>query len=839
MQSRPISGSKVMSRSRFLTQMGCVVLLTLMTAVVKGEESKRESEARETVRLSHPQHLLFETVELKPTDGAITVRIDIDRIGDVQEVVIVKNADDAELELLIVDRVRLWRVDLQDAPRASRSVVRITYEVRAPKTVIVRSSTEKRIDIDEDRHLHSVSEKQISERIVQSTPDALTFASGVFIQRTAHGQASPYIRGRTGQQTLILVDGLRLNHALFRKGPNQYLFTIDPHTLSTIEVLRGSAGVEYGGDAIGGAVFLHPKEPRLDPTQNNLKWSGRQLIQMRSADRGRLARSELTLQTNQNWALMLGIGGGIAEELESGGRSTPKEGAQDLFCDSILSVPCFRSDGKTQVGTGYKHLTADAQVKMKDANESFKSAVYVFRQYDAPRTDQCPSPEAAIGECLIIEEQFRTHAFIKYDRELGFATLERLSAASSFQRQHQKYLLTRPDRNPTDGIDTTTHNGGQDRVDGFAGFLRGQSRPLRIGDAVLDARYGIDGNAETIESDKYIEFAEPPTRVVLSRGQYIAGSRYLQGGIFFAPSLRWAEWRLRSGFRQALVRAVSEGDRESGSVPFDITFTPAVWNLGLSWGREIQLFGSLEQGFRAPNLDDLTARQSTGQGYQLENANLKSEIATTVEVGVKFNTRRLKGAFFVYNQRLKNAMERRLLTRTECTVSNGYTDRACRSNRAPLQLVNLEGTAEVYGAEAELRARIAQSLALRLSAAYAFGEGPHPNPELDDQVPLSRIPPLNGTGELIWRQDGFFVTAATRWSKAQDRLSIGDIADARIPAGGTPGYLVFDLRTGLRVSNRTYLNAVLENLMDRRYRSHGSGIYGAGRSLNVQISVEY
>ena len=111
-------------------------------------------------------------------------------------------------------------------------------------------------------------------------------------------------------------------------------------------------------------------------------------------------------------------------------------------------------------------------------------------------------------------------------------------------------------------------------------------------------------------------------------------------------------------------------------------------------------------------------------------------------------------------------------------------------------------------------------------------------PKLNSES-LSRIPPLNGTGELIWRRDGFFVTAATRWSKAQDRLSIGDIADARIPAGGTPGYLVFDLRTGLRVSSRTYLNAVLENLMDRRYRSHGSGIYGAGRSLNVQISVEY
>ena len=122
---------------------------------------------------------------------------------------------------------------------------------------------------DADRATARTTRKQIRERQPQSTPDALKYSPGVYVQQTAHGQGSPYIRGRTGQQTLFLFDGLRLNHALFRKGPNQYLFTVDAGTLASIDVVRGSASVLYGNDAIAGAVLLTPLEPALDPTRSD------------------------------------------------------------------------------------------------------------------------------------------------------------------------------------------------------------------------------------------------------------------------------------------------------------------------------------------------------------------------------------------------------------------------------------------------------------------------------------------------------------------------------------------------------------------------------------------
>ncbi|MEX0819820.1 MAG: TonB-dependent receptor, partial [Pirellulaceae bacterium] len=73
---------------------------------------------------------------------------------------------------------------------------------------------------------------------------------------TGNGQLSPFIRGLTGQQVLILVDGIRLNNSVLRAGPNQYAATIDPGMIERIEVVRGAQSVLWGSDALGGAINI-------------------------------------------------------------------------------------------------------------------------------------------------------------------------------------------------------------------------------------------------------------------------------------------------------------------------------------------------------------------------------------------------------------------------------------------------------------------------------------------------------------------------------------------------------------------------------------------------------
>ena len=76
-----------------------------------------------------------------------------------------------------------------------------------------------------------------------------------------------------------------------------------------------------------------------------------------------------------------------------------------------------------------------------------------------------------------------------------------------------------------------------------------------------------------------------------------------------------------------------------------------------------------------------------------------------------------------------------------------------------------------------------------------------------------------------------------RWSLKQDRLAITDIKDKRIPIGGTPGFVVFDLRAGYRFKRNFQVAGVFENLGDAVYRYHGSSVNGPGRGLILAAKI--
>ena len=92
-------------------------------------------------------------------------------------------------------------------------------------------------DFDAPYQLDRIDEAELVARSVRSVPEIFEQTPGVVVQKTAHGQGSPYIRGFTAYNNLFLIDGIRLNNAAFRSGPNQYWNTIT-FTSSTRRLLR-------------------------------------------------------------------------------------------------------------------------------------------------------------------------------------------------------------------------------------------------------------------------------------------------------------------------------------------------------------------------------------------------------------------------------------------------------------------------------------------------------------------------------------------------------------------------------------------------------------------------
>lgn len=105
----------------------------------------------------------------------------------------------------------------------------------------------------------------LEERMSNNMFRALQNEVGITLQQTGNGQLSPFIRGLTGQQVLILIDGVRLNNSVLRAGPNQYAATIDPGMIDRIEVVRGAQSVLWGSDALGGRDQYRDTRSRSAP----------------------------------------------------------------------------------------------------------------------------------------------------------------------------------------------------------------------------------------------------------------------------------------------------------------------------------------------------------------------------------------------------------------------------------------------------------------------------------------------------------------------------------------------------------------------------------------------
>ena len=685
--------------------------------------------------------------------------------------------------------------------------------------------------LDSTRGTTRVTREDLQLRLPRSTPDALRYEAGVFVQQTSQAQGSAFIRGRTGQQTVMLFDGVRMNNSLYRQGPNQYFFTIDSRTIESIEVLRGSASTRFGSDAIAGVIAARPLEPTMDAAVTSVAVRPAIMARYGSADQERGGRVQLDSQFGQRLAVLAGFGYRATDELRSGGPvRNPTDG-------QIPQVPRFDDDGKTQLGTGFDEYTGDLRlVYSPNSDLRLTAAYYDYRQRDAPRTDQCPAPFAPFDDCLVYEEQDRQVALVTAEGR-GGAAASAWRSTWSWQKQHERRAQNRPS--------LFSVNGGRDDVDtfGWTGQLR--TNLFRASDKLRWlVRYGGDVYHDRVSSLAWLEFTDVDIIRIRSRGQYLDGSTYTWGGAFGELELQpWRRWAFHAGGRLAVASARADADVESGTLAVRNDWVSPVGNLSAEyWVNDAwTLTASLNQGFRAPNLDDLTSRQQTGPGFQIENAALAPERSLTSELGARLRDDRWTADVWIFHMLIRDGIVRAGRESSFCPTGTPQ----CNGSWSRFQLVNVEGNTTVHGAEGGLQWEPVTGLTLRGTAALAVGSSPNveprpPNPEMpyDERVPLSRVPPLNGTAEVVYRHAvGVWFGAALRWATLQDRLAPSDLSDGRIPLGGTPGFATADLRVGFRNRKGFSLSAICENLTDAAYRYHGSSVNGAGRSVTLNLEM--
>lgn len=714
-------------------------------------------------------------------------------------------------------------------------------------TVIGRDTADA---LPDDRAASTVTRGDMDRRLPRSAPDALRYEPGVFVQQTAHGQASAFIRGLTGQQTLMMFDGIRLNNSVYRQGPNQYFFTLDSRTIDSIEVERGGASTRWGSDALGGVIDAHPIEPtRVD---EGLRVEPRLFGRGATADSEYGGRLQLDAAYVASSGVQYGVIGGYGRRHVGLLRGRPVLNPDRGTDAGVLPwVPRYREyeptkpvedqvDAlRTQLGTGFEERTWDARFVVRpDARDEITLAAYAYRQSDAPRTDQCAPPTAPYDQCLTYEQQYRDLVYWAWHRTGSEAALADLRTTFSWQRQHEQRRF-----------DLTSANKvghGVNDVDTYGTTARARTRPFHLAEGVaLTVDYGLDNYYDLIGSRADHGYVDTGDTVIESRGQYIEGSTSLYGGFYTDLETALGErWITRAGGRISWAKADAEPDPESGTLGLHRFWVPFVWHAGVEYkaAPPLRLFLNYDASFRAPNLDDMTSRQQTGPGFQFENADLEPETAHTFELGGRLRLPFLVADAWVFETILEDAVLKVSKTAADCPPNTA----ACNGAWSRLKLQNSPTYAELRGAEGAAKVFLPLHLSLRGTVSYVWTEGPRVgiigygggDQRLDDRVPLSKTPPLNGTGELMWSHpEGVSAGAAVQWATMQDRLAVADYSDGRIPKYGTPGFAVMHLRGAYRWREDLLLAAVFENVFDSAWRFHGSSVNGPERGLMIQLEA--
>lgn len=666
-------------------------------------------------------------------------------------------------------------------------------------TIVVTPLLEEITALEAPFETAVVRKEQLSA--ARTLGDALIGTPGVVSQRTGYGQSSPYLRGSTGYHTLWMQDGIRLNNSTWRSGPNEYSATIDAQALERLEVVLGPASVLYGSDAVGGAFNAISR--RVDP-RSETATSVRTLSRYSTAEASITGRVEVS-----------GASGGVGYVF---GTTLAHYGDLD------------QGGGGRQPSTGYRSAFMDARVDVAiDEHWTATLLAQAARLDSVDRTHRTmfsvPYHGTTVGTDRKLESDYERDlvAVLIEGVELdGFA--DRLEVRLSWQGLEERSDRVR-----------SNNNGEQQGFDvGTFGIAIEAAKDTEIGKISA----GLDWYHDRVDS---FRTNTNPAGVITStaiQGPVGDDATYDLVGLFVQDDMQLGDGfsallGVRATWAAADIgRAVDPANTTQAISLFD-TFSAVVGTARLSkaLSDEVNLYAGISQAFRAPNLSDLSRFDIARSGeVELPSPGLSPEHFLSYEIGAKTESDDWTGTLALWHTRVNDMIIRQPTTQT---IGSNIVVTKSNAGEGHMQGIDLSIGRELgcgWSCLANMSATDGRISAFA-SSSTTLSVGPP-----------SRLSPFQGLLAVRYQSDdGKF--SAQPWALLvahQERLSADDIRDTqRIPPGGSPGYCVFGVEFGYRMSEKCKSWLTLSNVGDKEYRVHGSGQQEAGFNLVLGIEASF
>ncbi|GAB3014585.1 TonB-dependent receptor [Spirosoma pulveris] len=696
--------------------------------------------------------------------------------------------------------------------------------VAANRTTELLSRVAQPIRIFTRNELRFLNQPTMAEVLQQS--------GQVLVQKSQLGGGSPILRGFEANKVLMVVDGVRMNNAIFRGGHLQNILTIDNAAVERMEVALGPGSVVYGSDALGGVIFVQTLSPKLSAS-DKMSVNANGFVRYGSAMNEKTAHADWNIGFRK-WALTTSVTGSDFGDLRQGKQRNTDMGQLGLRpfyagFENNTDVKVTNPDPLVQVASGYKQIDLLQKVLFQpnERTQHLLNAQFSTSS-DIPRYDRLTEvdakgnpvhaqwyygPQKRLLTAYGLTKQFTTGLADELKLVAAYQSIEE----SRHNRRFGNYGL----QHQTEKVNVWTLNADLKKKLTAAHTLR----------------YGMEGTFNTVQSTAYRQNVQTgkidPLDTRYPDGgantQSLAG--YLSGTLDVS-----SRSTLTYGARYAYNRLYAKfNDKTFFPFPFnDITQQSGAVTGSLGWVTRLpdnwQLATSLSSGYRVPNVDDLAkVFESVAGNLIIPNPNLKPERTYTFDAGVRKQIAErvsldLEGFYTLYT----NAIN------TQPGTLNGQSqiDYNGRISRIVTQVNSQQ--ARLFGFNAQLSADLTQSLTLFGTVTYTKGRI-----RTDSTgYPLDHIPPLYGKGGLRMTIKQFRAEANVLfngWKRLKDYNLVGEDNIVYATPQGMPAWQTINLRTSYQVNRYLQVQASLENILDRNYRVFASGISAPGRNLLLTL----
>ena len=701
-----------------------------------------------------------------------------------------------------------------------------------------------------------LTSKEIEKLSPQTSADLLAAIPGVKIQKSQMGGGSPVIRGMESNRVMLVVDGVRMNNAIYRKGHLQNAITVAPNQLDKTEIVFGPSSVIYGSDALGGVIHYYTKTPKLS---ENTKVTSNFFNRYSSVNNEITTNASVELGTKK-WASFTSISYSDFGDLKMG--KNRSHGFNDwgkvfLFSensnDFYSSSATVNSDENLQRNTGYNQtdLLQKFFIPLTDKTE-LKLNLQYSTSSDIPRFDRLD--EKSEGTLKFAEwyygPQERLLISPQLDINPGKSWLDKGTFTLAYQNikesRIQRKLASLERSYRKENVDVFSFNG-----DFMFPLNKNENRAFTYGFEFLhnDVNSSAFGKTLDVLGNEIIGFSD----------NFTVQTRYPDGGSSYVSSAVYLGYRedlnakstLNTGVRFTRTNLKASWIDQSTiilpqtNIKLDNSAFTATLGYVYKPNKNIQLNSVISSGFRSPNIDDVGRVREKSGNITVPNIHLKPEFAYNAEIGIQkyFNDRKFRFGFNTYYTLLEHYIIRDHFLMYGNSSTSGqllYDDEmgniVANQNR---------GNAFIHGYTASYQGKLSEYFTTNGFITYTKGR------TYDSKEPLSSIPPLFGQFDVNFMNKKFQLGTSFRFNSKKD------IVDFNFTEGidnhdltpivnenaiqdvdkyyGSPSWVTLGFNSSYTFNKNWKLQGIISNVFDQHYREFASGISAPGRNFSFSL----